>query len=254
MKNKNNEDININDARSKKEGLFGFIENILRKIPNTGMLFVSIFILMMYVFCVGVAFTPGVFIYLKIQSYTADSSDLIKAMGIAISMGLGLFLYAFTIILIVPLVNYPFLPFVRSYRGPWFSLESVPWYIHNALLYLVRYTTLDLITPSPLSVLFYKMMGMKMGKGVMINTSNISDACLIELEDYVVIGGSASIMAHYGMKGYLIIDKLKIGRGTTIGLNAIIMGGVTIGDKVTMAPGSVALPKTIIPDETKYGL
>ena len=97
-------------------------------------------------------------------------------------------------------------------------------------------------------------MGMKCGKGVMINSSNISDACLIELGDYVVIGGSVSMMAHYGMKGYLIIDKLKIGKGSTIGLNAIILGGVTIGEKVTMAPGSVALPKTIIPDGAKYGL
>jgi hypothetical protein len=254
MKNKNNEEININDAASKKKGLWGIVENIFRKSPNSAMLFVSVFILVMYVFCVGVALTPGVFIYLKIQSFTADSSDLVKSIWIAMSMGLGLFLYAFTIIFIVPLVNYPFIPYVKAYRGPWFSLESIAWYIHNALLYLVRYTTLDLITPSPLSMLFYKMMGMKIGKGAMINTSNISDACLIELDDYVVIGGSASLMAHYGMKGYLIIDKLKIGRATTIGLNVIIMGGVTIGEKVTMAPGSVALPKTIIPDETKYGL
>jgi hypothetical protein len=254
MKNKNNEEININDAASKKKGVLGVLENILRKIPNGGMLIVSVLILAMYVFCVGVALTPGILVYMKVQSFTAESSDIVKAIGIGMSMGAGLFLYAFTIIFIVPVVNFPFIPFVKSYRGPWFSLESVPWYIHNALIYLVRYTTLDLITPSPLSVLFYRMMGMKMGKGVMINTSNISDACLIELEDYVVIGGSASIMAHYGMKGYLIIDKLKIGKGTTIGLNVIIMGGVTIGEKVTMAPGSVALPKTIIPDETKYGL
>ncbi|MBT7610994.1 MAG: hypothetical protein HN576_14625 [Bacteriovoracaceae bacterium] len=254
MKNKNNEEININDAASKKKGLFKIIENIMRKVPNGGMLFVSIFILALYVFCMGVALTPGILVFLKVQSLTSNSSEFIRALGMAMSIGLGLFLFSFTIIFVVPLVNYPFIPFVRSYRGPWFSLESIPWYIHNALIYLVRYTILDLITPSPLNILFYRMMGMKIGKGVMINTSNISDACLIELEDYAVIGGSASLMAHYGMKGYLIIDRLKIGRGSTIGLNAIIMGGVIIGEKVTMAPGSVALPKTIIPDETKFGL
>jgi hypothetical protein len=254
MKNKNDEEIYINDDRSKKSGLFGIVENMMRKIPNAGMLFVSVFILAMYVFCLGVALIPGTLIFLKVQSFTLDSPDFVKALGMAMSIGLGLFLFAFSLIFIVPLVNYPFIPFVRPYRGPWFSLESIPWYIHNALIYLVRYTILDLITPSPLSVIFYRMMGMKMGKGVMINTSNISDACLIELDDYVVIGGSASIMAHYGMKGYLIIDKLKIGRQSTIGLNAIIMGGVTIGENVTMAPGSVALPKTVISDGTKYGL
>ena len=217
MKNKNNEEININDAASKKKGLFKIIENIMRKVPNGGMLFVSIFILALYVFCMGVALTPGILVFLKVQSLTSNSSEFIRALGMAMSIGLGLFLFSFTIIFVVPLVNYPFIPFVRSYRGPWFSLESIPWYIHNALIYLVRYTILDLITPSPLNILFYRMMGMKIGKGVMINTSNISDACLIELEDYAVIGGSASLMAHYGMKGYLIIDRLKIGRGSTNG-------------------------------------
>jgi hypothetical protein len=254
MNKKENEDININDTASRKKGLMGVIENIMRKIPNGGMLFVSVFILAMYVFCLGMALLPGVYIFLKVQTFLAGDSEFIRAIGMAMSIGLGVFLFTFTLIFVVPLVNYPFISFVKPYRGPWFSLESIPWYVHNALLYLVRYTILDLITPSPLNLLFYKMMGMKCGKGVMINSSNISDACLIELGDYVVIGGSVSMMAHYGMKGYLIIDKLKIGKGSTIGLNAIILGGVTIGEKVTMAPGSVALPKTIIPDGAKYGL
>ena len=79
---------------------------------------------------------------------------------------------------------------------------------------------------------------------------NISDACLIELGDYVTIGGSASMMAHYGMSGYLIIDNLKIGKASSIGLNANILGGVTIGKNVTVAPGVSVLPKTIIEDGT----
>jgi acetyltransferase-like isoleucine patch superfamily enzyme len=118
----------------------------------------------------------------------------------------------------------------------------------------VRYTILDFITPSPLNVYFFKAMGMKVGKGVMINTSNISDPCLIKLEDYVTIGGSAYMMAHYGMKGYLIIDKLVIKRGAMIGLCAKILGGVTIGEKAVVAPNMAVLPKTVIKDGEKYGV
>ena len=92
-----------------------------------------------------------------------------------------------------------------------------------------------------------------MGNNININTSNISDACLIELEDNVVLGGSAHIMAHYGMHGLLVIDKVKIGRNTTIGLKASILGGVTIGSKVTVAPNATVLPKTNIGDEEKFG-
>jgi len=95
---------------------------------------------------------------------------------------------------------------------------------------------------------------MKIGKACMINTSNVSDPCLIQLGDYVTVGGSAYIMAHYGMKGYLIIDHLKIGSGTNIGLNAKILGGVDIGRRVTIGPNATVFPKTVLKDMERYGV
>jgi len=57
------------------------------------------------------------------------------------------------------------------------------------------------------------MMGMKIGKGVHINSTNISDPALIELEDKVIIGGSVHIIAHYASKGYLVVERVKICKG-----------------------------------------
>ena len=90
-----------------------------------------------------------------------------------------------------------------------------------------------------------------MGKHVLINTSRISDPALIELGDYVTIGGSATIFAHYAMKGILILEKTKIGSHVTIGLKASIMGNVHVGDHQIVAPHSVLLPKTRLPDIKK---
>jgi acetyltransferase-like isoleucine patch superfamily enzyme len=133
---------------------------------------------------------------------------------------------------------------LKPWRGGWYSLQSLPWYYHNALVQLVRYTFLDLVTPSPLNVLFYRMMGMKIGKGVMINTTNISDPGLITLEDNVTIGGSATLFAHYAQGGYLVIAPTIIKKGATIGLRASVMGDVIVGEKVTVKPHSILLPKT----------
>jgi acetyltransferase-like isoleucine patch superfamily enzyme len=137
---------------------------------------------------------------------------------------------------------------VRPWRGGWFSIQSIPWYIHNALTYLVRYTFLDFLTPTPFNLLFYRMMGMKIGKGVVINTTNISDPCLITIEDYVTIGGSATLFAHYGQKGYLIVSSLHIKKGATIGLKASIMGDVVIGENATITAHTVIMPKSRIGD------
>lgn len=242
----------LNSQQSKKQGVSGFLENLMRKFKSVTFVVLLSPILILFIFCVGVALTPGAFLFHYFAELTANSPIYIKAMATGLSFGAGYFLYGLTIIFVVPLVNLPFIPFVRAYRGAWFSVDVIPWYVHNALIYLVRYTILDLMVPTPIGNLFYRMMGMKMGKGVMINSTNISDACLIELDDYVTIGGSASIMAHYGMAGYLIIDKLKIGRGSSVGLNANILGGVTIGKNVTVAPGTVVLPKTVLVDGSKY--
>ena len=131
---------------------------------------------------------------------------------------------------VIPLFNF-LLPFrLKPFRGGYYSLVTVPWYFHNAFTYIVRYTFLEFVTPTPLNILFYRMMGMKIGKGAHINTTNISDPALIEIEDKVTIGGSVHIIAHYASKGYLIVERVKIQKGATVGLKATIMGDVEIGE------------------------
>ena len=90
-------------------------------------------------------------------------------------------------------------------------------------------------------------MGMKIGKGVHLNTTNISDSALIEIEDHVTVGGSAHIIAHYATKGFLVLSKVKIEKGATIGLKATVMGDVEIGEGVMIGPHEVVMPKTRIP-------
>jgi len=244
----------INQQISTKTGFIAVIENTLRKLGNFAFSLVMIPIIAVCTLCVALALTPGVLIFQWMQPLVANYPMLLKSFCYALSISTGFMAFIVALLFVVPVFNFPVIPFVKPHRGGWVSVESIPWYYHNALTYLVRYTVLDLITPSPLNVLYFKMMGMKVGKGVLINTSNISDPCLIILEDYVTIGGSAYLMAHYGMKGYLIIDKLHIKTGAMVGLAAKILGGVTIGEHAVIAPNVVVLPKSNIKAGEKFGL
>jgi hypothetical protein len=244
----------INSSTSSKKGMGALIENIFRRFQTAGFILFLFPIIFVFILCIGVALTPGIMLFQWAGSVTSDYPFILKAFCYGLCGGGAFISFILTLIFVVPLANLPCLPFVKAYRGAWFSIESIPWYYHNALTYLVRYTVLDFLTPSPLNILFFKMMGMKIGKGVMINSSNISDPCLIRLDDYVTVGGSAYMMAHYGMKGFLIIDKLHIKRGAMIGLSAKILGGVTIGEKAVVAPNVAVLPKTIIKDGEKFGV
>ncbi|WP_295904193.1 hypothetical protein [uncultured Bdellovibrio sp.] len=244
----------INAERSTKGGAYGFIESFLRRFRLATFLGVLIPVAVAYIICLGTALTPGIYLFRWALSEVSEFNGVLQAFILGLSVAIGFVAFVITLILIVPILNAPALPFIKPYRGPWFSLESIPWLYHNALTYLVRYTVLDFITPTPLNIFFFRAMGMKIGKGCMINSSNISDPCLIHLGDYVTIGGSAYLMAHYGMKGYLVIDHLKIGAGATIGLAAKVLGGVEIGRRATVAPNATVFPKTVIKEMEKFGV
>jgi acetyltransferase-like isoleucine patch superfamily enzyme len=133
------------------------------------------------------------------------------------------------------------------------SLGAVRWYVHATLTLLPRLSFLEFICPTWYLNFYYRLMGMKIGHGVTINTTAIADPSMIELGDKVTLGGSCSLMGHYAQGGYLVIAPVHIKRGATIGLRAIIMGGVTVGEKAKVLAGSFVLPKTVIPDGETWG-
>lgn len=242
----------VNDQKSDKKGAIGIVETILRKFKNLAFIGALFPITMLYLICLAAALYPGSLIMTQIIDQSVGKGLLAKTFYFAFGGSLSILCFILVLVIIVPIVNFPIKPYVKAYRGAWFSLESVPWFYHNALIYLVRYTVLNLITPSPISIFFYRAMGMKIGKNVLLNTANVSDACLIEIEDYATVGGSVYLMAHYGMKGYLIIDKLVISKGANVGLHSYVMAA-EVGEFATVLPNSVVLPKTKVAPHTRFG-
>jgi len=236
------------DAKtSRRGGIAGLLETGLRRFRVGGYLVALTPLYIIGITAMGVSATPAVILFNFILESTAEWHPIFHQAAIACSIVAGYFLYGITLVFVIPLVNF-LMPFrLKPFRGGYYSLGAVPWYFHNALTYIVRYTFLEFITPTPMNILFYRMMGMKIGKDVHLNTTNISDPCLIEIGDKVTIGGSAHIIAHYASKGYIIVDRVKIGKGTTVGLKATIMGDVHIGEQAAIGPHEVILPKSRIP-------
>lgn len=238
------------EVSSEKKGIWGFIESSLRRTRNLTFMLFYLVVVGICLLCIGSALGMG------IGSYSA----LVKWLNFlplwwtkGLSLAISFFVYGISLLIIVPLVNsILFLPkLVKPFRGNAYSLEAMPWFLHNALLYIVRYSFLEYVTPSPLNIFFYRAMGMKIGKGCFINTTNISDACCISLGDYVTIGGSAYLIAHYSTEGFLILSKVEIGSKTTIGLKATVFGNVKIGDYCVVKPHGVVLPKSVLENNSR---
>jgi acetyltransferase-like isoleucine patch superfamily enzyme len=113
------------------------------------------------------------------------------------------------------------------------------WASYNALILLVRYTCINFLRVTPLLPLFHRLMGMKVGARVQINTAVIGDSNLIEIGDDTVIGGDVTLVAHAAERGDLLTARVKIGSRVTVGLMAVIMPGVEIGDRAVIAANAV---------------
>lgn len=190
----------------------------------------------------GVALFPGLWLVQRwgVGLWQAGGPGHLFLLALLVSA--SLFVWGFSLLVVVPVYNFLLPTRLRPFRGGYFTAAAIPWYLHNGLFYLVRFTFLPFVTLTPFGILFLRAMGMRMGKRPRITTELISDPCMITLGDDVAIGGSAHIFCHYGGGGHLVIAPVTIGHRATIGLGATIMGDVIVGDGATVLAHSVLLP------------
>ncbi|MCR4826966.1 MAG: acyltransferase [Bacteroidales bacterium] len=102
---------------------------------------------------------------------------------------------------------------------------------------------------------YARFVGVKMGKNCSIATKNFSsEPYLIEMGDLVRVANDVKFFTHGGVysqhrkynKSMEHFGKIKIGNYTYIGDSCLVMGGVTIGNDVIVAAGTVVTKS--IPD------
>lgn len=245
--------INIDPQNSEHKGLLGIYEVGFRRFKT---IMTMLTLMPMYgigIVSFGLALTPGIWFFKMCSGLWENQPIWLQSLGVGCSIAAAYVIFGFSMIVIAPTINFLMRAYPKPWRGTYYSLSTIRWAIHNALTYFLRYTFLEFMTPTPFNLLFYRLMGMKIGRGSQINTTNISDPSLIEIGNKVTVGGSATLVAHYGQGGYLVIAPVKIRDGVTVGLRAIIMGDVEIGKGAKILPNSVVMPKTRIPEGETWG-
>jgi acetyltransferase-like isoleucine patch superfamily enzyme len=71
--------------------------------------------------------------------------------------------------------------------------------------------------------------GARLGRRVWVNSLGVTDHCLLEFGDDVVIGAGVHLSGHTVERGVVRTAPVKIGAGSTIGVNAHVEIGADIG-------------------------
>ena len=108
--------------------------------------------------------------------------------------------------------------------------------------------------PFPLRTPVYALMGMRIGKNF-VSTGVILDPPLVIAGDNVQIGFDAVLSAHAFTRDSYDLLPIVLGNESTIGLRAIIMPGVVVGEGAVVAAGAVVTKGTRIgPGEVWAGV
>lgn len=196
----------------------------------------------LYVFgivIIGLAIFPSILLIYYIWTHTVSCSLILRLFLICFTLASAYFIYGFSLILILGLLRTVLKLNLKEGECHLASIGMMRWMFINALFYLVAITFMDFILLTPLSVIFFRMMGAKVGRNVQINSKNCADLSLLEIGDNSVIGGHATVICHSFERGRLILRKVKIGKNVVIGLNSVVLAGAEIGDGAFITAGTV---------------
>jgi acetyltransferase-like isoleucine patch superfamily enzyme len=243
------------EDQSKNPPPINIFEALLRRFARTSYLIAVLFMYILASLAFGAALAPALWaghMMLSIFLPLMTSSWLGWFM-VGFTYALAFFVFGLSLMVTVCILNFILPTRFKSFKGGYYTIHAVPWFLHNGLFYLVRFTFLPFATLTPFGILFLKGMGMKIGKHAFINTEYISDPSFIELGDDVTLGGSVRIFAHYGGGGNLVIAPIKIHNRATLGAGSLVMGDVQIGEGAVILPHSVLLPGARVPAEETWG-
>lgn len=119
-------------------------------------------------------------------------------------------------------------------------------YLRHTISRIIQY-----IDYSPIKVLFYKMIGLKIGKGVYIApevTIDVHFPQLIEIGDYAIIGWGAKIFTHDYDGKIFRVGRISIGTGAVVGGFSFVRAGVRVGEGAL-----VKLTSTVYKDVPDFG-
>ena len=191
----------------------------------------------------GLAAWPGVRLFLWAQALPLGARG--HALALALALGGAYFAFGLSLLVLLPAARWvTFAQGTPVGTYSYLSWAGYRWASYNALTLFLRFSFVNWIRLTPLLPVYHRLMGMRIGARVQINTAVVADQNLISIGDDTVIGGDVTLVAHVAERGRLTAAPVVIGRQVTVGLMAVIFPGCVIGDGAIIAAGSVLSKNT----------
>lgn len=103
------------------------------------------------------------------------------------------------------------------------------WARYQISTHVVAFFAGGLLRATPIWSMYLKWNGARLGRRVWVNSLGVTDHCLLDFGDDVVIGSGVHLSGHTVEHGVVRTAQVRIGAGSTIGVNAHVEIGANIG-------------------------
>ena len=218
----------------------------MKHLLDAGLRLASVLYLVFQFLVVGVALLPAV---LFVKVFWLRGSPIL----LAFALGIGYLIFGLTYLVLVVVIRK--LIGFRSREGdyPFLSSYAIRWAFLGSLVGLAKILILDHLKGMPILNTFFRLMGARIGRNVLINTCNLFDFDLLEIGDDTFLGGDAVIIGHVGEKGLLKIRPVRIGARCTVGQSSVVFPGATMEEGSVLGALSLLPKGKTLPRGTVWG-
>ena len=100
---------------------------------------------------------------------------------------------------------------------------------------------------------FLKFFGVKTGKRIFLNTTDVTEFDMVTIGDDVAMNAECGPQTHLFEDRVMKIGAIKFGDRVTLGSRAIVLYDSEIGNGVTIEPLSLIMKGETIPENTQWG-
>ncbi len=201
----------------------------------------------------GFSLFPMIYFFYAVWKFMGAYAVWMKILAFSFSLAFGFFLFGTTLIFLCVLTKNIFRFKIAPGLFTIHSKDALSWTGYNCMILIANSAFLDIFRLSPFQILFYRLMGAKIGERVIVNTGGLADLSMLEIGNDVLIGGGVALICHGSERGFLRLAPTKIGNQVSIGLGSVIMPDVEIGDGASIAPCSFVPKGTKIPPKGVWG-
>jgi non-ribosomal peptide synthetase-like protein len=94
--------------------------------------------------------------------------------------------------------------------------------------------------------------GARFGKGVYMDTTDITEFDCIKVGDFVSINSLAALQTHLYEDRVMKVGRIEVGNGVTLGANATVLYDTRVGDYARLGPLTLVMKGEEIPPHSEW--